>query len=501
MMNPDLATFKKLASKGNLIPVSKEIIADTETPVSAYRKIAYDEKGKPYPYSFLLESVEGGENIARYSFLGVNPLSVFIQKNGKGLLHEISGKKTEVKGADVFEKINTLMKKYRPVPVPGLPPFSGGAVGYVSYDIISEVEKTVPRPDITPLNAPEAVFMITDTILVFDRVRHTIKIIALAHLDDGTKPEDAYADALEKIENLEKSLMKAISMPPVCHDSTTKDVKFDSNKTFDEFCDIVRRTKNYIYDGDIIQAVLSQRFSVKTAVSPLSLHRALRILNPSPYMFLLNCDNFSIVGASPEVHAKCIDGAITVRPIAGTRKRGANPAQDADLEKELLADPKERAEHIMLVDLARNDIGRVAEPGSVKVDQLMTIEKYSHVMHIVSNVTGKLKPGLDTDAVMRATFPAGTLSGAPKVRAMQIISDLEKECRGPYGGAVAYYSFYGNLDSCITIRTAVVKDGTAYVQAGAGIVADSVPETEFEETVNKAKGMMKALALAENFEK
>ena len=218
-------------------------------------------------------------------------------------------------------------------------------------------------------------------------------------------------------------------------------------------------------------------------------------------MFLLNCDNFSIVGASPEVHAKCIDGAITVRPIAGTRKRGANPAQDADLEKELLADPKERAEHIMLVDLARNDIGRVAEPGSVKVDQLMTIEKYSHVMHIVSNVTGKLKPGLDTDAVMRATFPAGTLSGAPKVRAMQIISDLEKECRGPYGGAVAYYSFYGNLDSCITIRTAVVKDGTAYVQAGAGIVADSVPETEFEETVNKAKGMMKALALAENFEK
>lgn len=500
MITPSKNDFKKLARKGNLIPVFCEVIADTETPVSAYRKIAFDEKGNPYPYSFLLESVEGGENIARYSFLGANPLYSYIRKNGKGTLKS-GNKTTPVSGKDTFAEIHNVLEKYKPVKLPGLPPFSGGAVGYVSYDVISEVEPSVVQPEKKPVDVPEAVFMITDSFLVFDKVRHTIKIIVQTHVENKNSADREYEKAVSKIKGLIRKLRSPLTMPPANLEVSSEKIDFKSNKTYDEYCEMVKKTKRYILDGDIIQAVISQRFSAKINVSPFSVYRALRMLNPSPYMFILNCDGFSLVGASPELNAKCVNREITVRPIAGTRKRGETPEEDMKLEKELLADPKERAEHIMLVDLARNDIGRIAETGSVNVDELMIVEKYSHVMHIVSDVKGKLDKKLDSDSVMRSTFPAGTLSGAPKIRAMQIISELEKERRGSYGGAVAYYSFDGNVDSCITIRTALIKDGTIYVQSGGGIVADSVPKNEFEETCNKAKAMMKAVSMAKNFEK
>lgn len=502
MIVPDREFFKKLALEGNFfVPVMAEVLADTETPVSAYRKIAYDKNEKPYPYSFLLESVEGGENIARYSFLGANPKAVFIHEKGKGRLIDENNNIRPVKGKDVFEEIHNVLRAYKPAIIPGLPPFSGGAVGYASYDVVSEVETTVSQPEKNPVPVPEAVFMITDTLLVFDKVRHTIKIIVHANTKQIPDLDRCYDKALEEVRRIKEKLRHPVTIPTPDIEDIIPDINFSSNKTHAEYCEIVNKTKKYIFEGDIIQAVLSQRFSAEADVSPLSVHRALRMLNPSPYMFLIQCDNFALVGASPEVMAKCIDREITVRPIAGTRKRGKTPEEDIALAKELLADPKECAEHIMLVDLARNDIGRIAETGSVKVEELMTIEKYSHVMHIVSDVKGILRKELDTDAVMRSTFPAGTLSGAPKVRAMQIISEFEKERRGPYGGAVAYYSFDGNFDSCITIRTAILKDKIAYIQAGGGLVADSIPENEFEETCNKAKAMMKAISMARIFEK
>ncbi|MCK5845532.1 MAG: anthranilate synthase component I [Victivallales bacterium] len=502
MITPTKKEFLKLTEKGNLIPVSCEVLADTETPVSSFWKVAYDDDGKQLPYSFLLESVAGGENIARYSFLGSEPMAVFSHKDGQAFLTTDDGECREICGRDVFEKIHNVLSKYKAVEVPsmGMPPFTGGAVGYAAYDVVSEFETTVPKPDAEPVDVPDAFFMITGSLLAFDQVRNTIRIIVQAHLDGSRSPEDVYDSAVAKINVISSRLLRPAAFPPVNLDREPPDIPFDSNKTRSEFKKMVAAAKKYILDGDIIQSVLSQRLSVSTPVSPLSLHRALRMLNPSPYMFLLNCGDFALVGASPEVHAKCLDGKITVRPIAGTRKRGMDPSSDAELARELLADPKERAEHIMLVDLGRNDVGRIAEAGTISVDELMVIEKYSHVMHIVSNVTGKLAKGLEADAVMRSTFPAGTLSGAPKVRAMQIISELEGERRGPYGGAVAYYSFDGNLDSCITIRTALLKDGRAYVQSGAGIVADSVPEMEYEETLNKAKAMLKALSMAEKFE-
>ena len=491
--------FKKYAVQGNLIPVCCEVLADTETPVSAYWKIACADNKHKSPYSFLLESVEGGENIGRYSFLGTDPTAVFIHQNGKGILTSKDGTKTEIAGKDVFEKIHNVLEKYKPVELPGLPPFCGGAVGYASYGVVSEFETTVLQPDNDCMNTPQAVFMITDSILVFDKVRHTINIIVQAHIDEINDIDTAYDNAIEQIKLIKKKLQRPVTFPPVDLDEMPEEMEFESNKTPEEFHEMVKTAKNHIYNGDIIQAVLSQRLSADISVPPLSVHRALRMLNPSPYMFLLQCDEFALVGASPEVHAKCIDGNITVRPIAGTRKRGKTKEEDEALAEELLADPKECAEHIMLVDLGRNDVGRIAETGTVSVDELMIIEKYSHVMHIVSNVTGKLDSQHDADAVMRATFPAGTLSGAPKVRAMQIISELEGDRRGPYGGAVAYYSFNGNVNSCITIRTALLKDGKAYVQSGAGIVADSDPETEYQETLSKARAMMKSLSMSAKF--
>lgn len=497
IISPSFEEFKKLSTQGNLIPVYSELVADMETPVSAYYKLISGSAGN---FSFLLESVEGGENIGRYSILGADPSSVFIQKNGKAEL-QAKNETSAISGKDVFERIKKALKKYKPVEIPGLPPFIGGGVGYASYDIISEIEPTVPVPADSPLDVPEAFLMITDTLLVFDRVRHTIILISQAHIEDSSEEglKSSYDKATAKLHELSAKLQKPLALPPIDMDMPDTDIEFDSNKTPEEFCEMVRKTKKYILDGDIIQAVQSQRFSTPAPHSPLAVYRALRMVNPSPYMFLLNCGDFSIVGASPEVHAKCEDRKVTVRPIAGTRKRGKTEEEDIILEKELLADPKERAEHIMLVDLGRNDIGRIAETGTVNVDELMVVERYSHVMHIVSNVTGTLDSKLESDSVMRSTFPAGTLSGAPKVRAMQIISELEKEKRGPYGGVVAYYSFNGNINSCITIRTAVLKDGRAYFQSGAGIVADSDPELEYEETQNKAKAMVKALSMAKLF--
>jgi len=502
IIRPEKKEFVKIARKGLIIPVFTEFIADTETPLSAFAKISFDKNNTPAPYSFLLESVEGGENIARYSFLGSSPDSVLIYKNKKAFLYERGKIKEELKGRDIFEKVQNAVSKFKPVKIAGLPPFHGGAVGYFCYDVVSEVEPTVIQPEKMPLDTPDAFFIFTDTLLAFDRVRHVIQIIANIKIDGQKTTSEYYDEAIEKIQNLREKLKSSPNKLPFAEiPKELKQIIPHSNKTFSEFKRMVEKTKKYIYDGDIIQAVISQRFSTPIKVSALSLYRAIRILNPSPYMFIINCGDHSLVGASPEVHAKCINGEITVRPIAGTRKRGENEEDDKKLAEELLADPKERAEHIMLVDLARNDIGRVAEKSSVKVEKLLIIEKYSHVMHIVSNVKGQLAKGLKADSVMRSTFPAGTLSGAPKVRAMQIISELEKERRGPYGGAVAYYSYEGNLDSCITIRTALLKNKMAYVQSGAGIVADSVPEKEYEETKNKAMAMMKAIAIAENIEK
>ena len=499
-ITPSFEEFKHLSSQGNLIPLGIEVAADLETPVSAYSKIAGASRRKGM--SFLFESVEGGENLARYSLLGCEPRSIFIQREGKAVLK--TGRKQEkIEGKDVFERISKVISRYKPVRLPWLPPKVGGAMGYVSYDVVSEIEPTVPRGRPAPPDTPEAVFMIADSLLLFDHVRHTIRIICHAFVEDPSEAalKQVYDDACAKIRNLEARLMRPLKLPIASLEDAPKDIiPFESNKTPEQFHEMVRRGKQYIYDGDGIQVVLSQRFSAKFDCDSLSLYRALRNINPSPYMFLLECDGFSIVGASPEVLAKCEDRKVTVRPIAGTRRRGATPEEDNALADELLADPKERAEHIMLVDLARNDVGRVSTAGSVKVGDLMVVERYSHVMHIVSNVTGELLPELSADAAIRSSFPAGTLSGAPKVRAMQIINELEGERRGPYGGTVAICSFNGDIDSCITIRTAVLKDGMAYFQSGAGIVADSIPEVEDEETRNKARAMMRALSLAKAFE-
>ena len=476
-ITPTKAEFVKLAQQGNLIPVYAEILADAETPVSAYQKL---QKTGP---SFLLESVEGGENIGRYSFLGANPRTVIRVAKGD---------------ADALRSVEAEMAKFRPVTVPGLPRFTGGAVGFLGYEYIHQIESSVPQPDRNELGTPALCFMITDTILIFDRVSQTIKVVSNAHIETGA-PEAAYDQAAAQIERLLSQLAQPIPQRPLEFQRDPALPAVTSNLTRPRYTEMIASAQEYIKAGDIIQVVLAQRFATQTPAAPLDIYRALRSINPSPYMFLLDFGDFQLVGASPEVHVRCEDRHVEIRPIAGTRWRGKTPDEDLRLEKELLADEKERAEHLMLVDLARNDIGRVCDFGSVKVDEFMTIERYSHVMHIVSNVTGQLQEAHNAYDLMRATFPAGTVSGAPKVRAMQIISELEATQRGPYAGAVGYFGFTGNLDSCITLRTALLKNGTAYVQAGGGIVADSDANYEFNETVNKSKAMLKAIALAETF--
>ncbi len=472
MYYPDLEEVKKLTRHGNLVPVYRELMADLETPVSAYLKIAHGD------YSFLLESVEGGERLARYSFIGTEPSLVI--KTGRD------------NPVDPLTLIEKEFQRFHLIPVSGLPRFHGGIVGYLSYEVARYFEK-LPSPENDPLGLPESILMLADTLLVFDHLTHKIKIVAHAHLDGDV--EQAYREATDKIEQMVDRLRQPIAAAPP--PSVDLDSPVTSNLSRAEFEGIVSTAKDHIYAGDIIQAVLSQRLSKRTSASPFAIYRALRSINPSPYMYFLHLDDCHIVGASPELLVRVEDGIVSNHPIAGTRPRSSNPDRDLELARELLNDEKERAEHIMLVDLGRNDIGRISEPGTVSVTQFMDIERYSHVMHLVSHVQGKLRAGMTQYDALRACFPAGTVSGAPKIRAMEIIAELEPDQRGPYAGAVGYFDFSGNLDTAIAIRTIVIKDGVANVQAGGGIVADSVPENEYQESLNKAQALLTAIKQAE----
>ena len=503
MYSPTLEEFTDLARRGNLVPVTRKLLADVETPVSAYFKIRGQGE------SFLFESVEGGEHLGRYSFVGCNPRSI-IRQTGDRVEHIKEGKTIESfrisrseTGPDVVRDglavIEKVLKQYRPVTLPNLPRFTGGAVGFIGYEFIHDVEPVVPRPPKDDLNTPTMYFLVADELLIFDRVNQTLTVLVNAVVDDFSSPAEAYENAVNEIERLISLLEQPTEYTPVTVVKDVPNLPFESNVPKERFLANVDTAKKYITAGDIIQVVGSQRFATEVKATPLDIYRAARSINPSPYMFLLELENFSLVGASPEIHVRCEEGKVEIRPIAGTRPRGRTEEEDLAHEKDLLADPKERAEHVMLVDLARNDLGRVCDFGSVQVKDLMIIERYSHVMHIVSQVEGRMRKDRTPYDVMRSTFPAGTLSGAPKIRAMQIISELEQTARGPYGGCVGYFSFSGNLDCCITIRTALLKDGKAYVQAGGGWVNDSVPEAEFQETVNKSKAMLKAVALAETF--
>jgi len=488
MYQPDFDTFRSLAAEGNLIPVYREILADMDTPVSAFRKI---DDGR---FSFLLESIEGGEKWARYSFLGSSPEVIIRSKGNTVETLAADGSSTSVEAADPLGFVRDQLARFKPVEVDGLPRFFGGAVGYVGYDMVRYFERlSLSKP--TELDAFDSYFVITDTILIFDTVRQKIKVVSNAHLENGKTPEAAYEEASAKIEAIIRKLRTPLnpSPAPACSGKTT----FVSNVLREEFEESVVKAKEYVKAGDVIQVVLSQRFSADLSVEPLDIYRILRTLNPSPYMFFLRLDDTLVVGASPEVMVRKEGGQVELRPIAGTRPRGKTRDEDARLALELLDDPKERAEHVMLVDLGRNDLGRVCRTGTVKVSELMVVERYSHVMHIVSNVQGELEGEMDAFDVLRATFPAGTLSGAPKVRAMEIIEELEPVRREVYGGAVGYFSFSGNMDMAIAIRTLVIKDGRIHLQAGAGIVADSDPATEYQETVNKARAVVKAIEMVE----
>jgi anthranilate synthase component 1 len=487
MHQPKFAEFESFARRGNLIPVYREILADIETPVSVLKKL----QSKDHVY--LLESVEGGEKWGRYSFIGTDAGVVF-KVRGPNVIIEEKGRVSirEHKG-DPLSVLRELLARYQPVATPGLPRFFGGAVGYLGYDIVRYFEK-LPEAPADDLNLDESVFVISDALVIFDNTRHTIKVVACAYTEDTDSPEEAYAAACLKIDDM----IHLLSTPTPSSSSVpqTHDVAFESNMTPEEYKDIVDKAKDYIAAGDIIQVVLSQRFSTKCPADPVDLYRALRYVNPSPYLFFLKLDDLTMIGSSPEVMVRLEQSDVELRPIAGTRKRGKTEQEDRALADELLSDEKERAEHVMLVDLGRNDLGRIAETGSVQVNQYMVVEKYSHVMHLVSNVRAQLARGKDAFDVLSATFPAGTLTGAPKVRAMQIIDELESVRRGAYGGAVGYFSFSGNMDLCITIRTMVIKDDRIFVQAGAGIVYDSQPESEYQETLNKARGMQMAVKLA-----
>lgn len=480
-------------------------MGDFETPLSAYLKIRGQGE------SFLFESVEGGEHVGRYSFLGCSPRAVIrqigdrVELLSQGRVVEQWRIDPQRAGSqpdcvrDGLEVVERVLGRYRAVDRPGLPRFTGGAVGFIGYEFIHDIEPVVPRPPRDELGTPTMLFLIADELLVFDRVDQSLTVLVNAFLREGKPPAEAYQDAVAEIERLVALLGKPAQHRLADIPTAVPEKPFQSNQPKERFLDNVRRARQYIQAGDIIQVVGSQRFSAPTTASPIDVYRAARTINPSPYMFLLELEGFALVGASPEIHVRCEDRQVEIRPIAGTRPRGTTPEEDLAREKELLADPKERAEHVMLVDLARNDIGRVCDFGTVRVRDLMVIERYSHVMHIVSQVEGRLSVDRTPYDLMRATFPAGTLTGAPKIRAMQIIAELEQTARGPYGGCVGYFSFNGNLDCCITIRTALLKDGMAHVQAGGGWVNDSDPEAEYMETVNKSRAMRLAIAMAEQF--
>lgn len=486
--------FKRFSSEGNLIPLYREILADFETPVSAFTKIDHG------PSAYLFESVEGGEKWARYSFLGSG--SPVLLQEDKGAVVMTRGSRVERfpvsmrPGETPLDRVQQVMAGYRPVTVPELPRFVGGAVGYVNYDVVRYFED-IPVYRKHDMGFPVIAFLLTDTLLIFDNIAHTIKVVANAHVP-SSKTADvrrAYTDATSRIDRMIERLKRPLRRRPVIR--RHKPMGFTSNMSRADFEKMVMRTKEYICAGDIVQTVVSQRWETRIQTNPFEIYRALRLINPSPYMYYLRIGGVELVGSSPETLVRCEDGRVSLRPIAGTRPRGTTEQEDRLLERELQADEKERAEHVMLVDLGRNDIGRVAKKGTVVVDGLMKVERYSHVMHLVSQVNGSLDEEKSAYDVLRACFPAGTVSGAPKIRAMQIIEELEPTRRGPYAGAVGYFSFSGNMDMAINIRTVVIKGRHAYIQAGAGIVADSEPKREYDETCNKARAMMKAVELAE----
>ena len=482
---PSLEEVKKLRGEGSLIPISREIIADLETPVSAFLKI--NRQG----CSFLLESVEGGQRLARYSFIGTEPYKVLRVEEGDN--------------RDPLSLIKQEMEGLKVVPVGGLPRFNGGAVGYLAYEVITHFEK-LPTPSADPIGIPQAFFMFTDTMLVFDHVTHKIKVLSYVRLNGDI--EKSYREAAARIEELIDRLKQPLALPATPGSGTSKfggDIPAAAGKAREtdmadirkDFEEGVRRIKDYITAGEAIQVVLSQRLARPTGMPPFEIYRALRTINPSPYMYYLDFKDFQIVGTSPEMLVRVEDETVMTRPLAGTRPRGKTPEEDLRLEQELRSDEKERAEHVMLIDLGRNDIGRVSEPGSVKLSELMEVERYSHVMHMVTHVQGKLRKGMTCFDALRACFPAGTVSGAPKVRAMEIIAEFEKEKRGPYAGACGYFSFSGNMDMAIAIRTIVMRRGVAYIQTGCGVVYDSVPEKEYVETLNKGLALVKAIEQAE----
>ena len=496
MLQPSERQFEQLAAKGfNLIPVFEEVAADLETPVSAFLKVARDD------YAFLLESVRGGEKWGRYTFLGSDPSVVMrARKNRVDIIRP--GRGVEVRSVEnSFEELRAEVKRFRAPELPNLPRFFGGAVGFLAYDIVRCFEK-IPETVKDDLGAPDFHLMFTDTVLCFDNVRQTLKIIANVPVEEFASTKMAYQSARIKIDEIIERL-KRPAVPPFLEGASNvaiNDASITSNVTREGYMAMVSAAKEYIAAGDIIQVVPSQRFEAPLTAHPFNIYRSLRTINPSPYMFYLRLGDHTLVGASPEVMVRVEGREITLRPIAGTRRRGVTEAEDRELEAELLADPKERAEHVMLVDLGRNDVGRVSEIGSVKVNELMIVERYSHVMHIVSNVTGTLREGCDAFDAFAATFPQGTVSGAPKIRAMEIIDELESVRRGVYAGAVGYFSYTGNTDTAIALRTLLIKGNRVYIQAGGGVVADSDPGAEFDESVNKARAMVRALQAARDFE-
>ena len=489
-VEPSLEVFAELAKQGNVVPVYTQLAADFETPLSAYLKLRDNR------HSFLLESAESTEKGGRWSIVGSGPRLVFEARDKGITIREGSKVRTFTAEDDVLAALEREMAAYKPVTHGALPQFSGGMVGYLSYDAVRQFEPTLGSPPPDVLGVPDAMFMLADTLLVFDHRLRRLQVIANAFVGESDSVEEAYAAARGKIAAMVEILNRPFHVPALNGLVEVEPVEARSNTTQAEYEQIVRDGKEFIAAGDIFQFVPSQRFETDFDRPPVDLYRALRLVNPSPYMFILELGDFALVGSSPEVHVRSINGRIDIRPIAGTRWRGKTPAEDDALADDLLNDPKERAEHLMLVDLARNDVGRIAKHGKVSVDDFMIVERYSHVMHIVSNVSGELDPSHSAYDVLRATFPAGTVSGAPKIRAMQIINSLEKNKRCAYAGAVGYFGFDGSHDSCITLRTCLLKNGKAYVQAGAGVVADSNPTYEYEETVNKAKGMLRAIALA-----
>jgi anthranilate synthase component 1 len=493
---PDFDAFLKLADKGNTVPVYRQLLSDALTPVTAYNRLAMPQGFAPAKNAFLLESVVGGERIARYSFVAVDPEITFSATRDVMTISRRGQKDQVITSHDPLGELARLMADYKAVHIEGLPRFTGGIVGYAGYDMVRYYENLGEGPA-DDRQLPDLYFGLYRTMVIFDNVSKTIKIVCNAHITGD--PGQAYNQAVESIDRTIARLREG-NVPSVREINLTNlpQKPFQGNVSRDEYMKVVRACKEYIKAGDIFQVVPSQRLTVETTSNPFDIYRALRVVNPSPFMFLLKTPQACLVGSSPEILCRVEDGVITNRPLAGTRPRGRNEAEDDALEAELLADPKELSEHIMLVDLARNDVGRVARPKSIELSDVMTVERYSHVMHIVSNVQGKLAEGMTAFDALRAALPVGTVSGAPKIRAMQIIDEFETTRRGPYAGAVGYVDFSGNMDTCIALRTMVIKGSKAYLQAGGGVVADSDPAAEYQESINKAKALLRAIEVAES---